>query len=332
MRIMVSNGTKLVRVAVVILGIALAALLGAASARTVTYYYTDVQGTPLALTDASGNVIKVLEKSPYGRPFLDSDERGLTGHVTDDETSLIYMQARFYDPDIARFLSIDPVPPLAGRRINLQRYTYVDNNPFSFKDPSGKVLRADQPGYPGDDTGCGHLPCDRRESNPDVQLGVLEDYLGARGLSWLKSVWRGQAAHKVIEQDIRSYAARNGIDARVEESFVTADGGRLRIDVMMRRGNTEAWSVFEIKPDNPRSAYQGSLQAGGYVTELQRVDMDAKLGTWSHFFSTPYRDVHASSITIGKFDFGGTYVYGPDENWRGVITYETAESPVSRGD
>lgn len=329
---MTSNSTKLVRVAASILGIGLMALLGVASARTVTYYYTDVQGTPLALTDASGNVIKVLEKSPYGRPFLDSDERGLTGHVTDDETSLIYMQARFYDPGIARFLSTDPVPPLAGRRINLQRYTYVDNNPFTFKDPSGKVLHADQPGSPGDDSGCGHLPCDKREGNPDVQLGVLDDYLGARGLSWLKGLWRGQAAHKVIENDIRIYAARSGIETRIEESFVTADGGRLRVDVMMRRGDTSAWSVFEIKPDNPRSAYQGSLQAGGYVAELQRVDRDSKLGTWSEFFSTSYRDVHVPSIMIGKFDFGGTYVYGPDENWRGVITYETADSPVSRGD
>ncbi|WP_448100416.1 hypothetical protein [Luteibacter jiangsuensis] len=132
-----------------------------------------------------------------------------------------------------------------------------------------------------------------------------------------------------VLRDIKDYANSKGIEAQVEESFVTADGGRLRIDVMMRRGPTEAWSLFEIKPGNPRAAMEGFRQVGNYVAEMQRVDMSSKAGTWSDFFSTSYRDVHEPSIVIGRIDFGGTYVYGPDENRRGVITYQTADSAIS---
>ncbi|WP_111979301.1 RHS repeat-associated core domain-containing protein [Algibacillus agarilyticus] len=76
---------------------------------------------------------------PYGLP-LDSpaakaDSLGYTGHVKDD-SGLVYMQARYYDPVIGRFLSNDPVG--YSNVHNFNRYAYANNNPYKFVDPDGR--------------------------------------------------------------------------------------------------------------------------------------------------------------------------------------------------
>lgn len=50
--------------------------------------------------------------------------------------NLDYRQARYYDSDIGRFLSVDT---LAGERLTLNPYNYVSNNPISRIDPNGML-------------------------------------------------------------------------------------------------------------------------------------------------------------------------------------------------
>lgn len=112
----------------------------------VTYVYTDPQGTPLAETDAHGNITKTFEYTPYGTyaprgtSALAPTPQGpaYTGHVNDPETNLVYMQARYYDPATGHFLSIDPVAPAGGDTFNFNRYAYADNNPTVRTDPNGR--------------------------------------------------------------------------------------------------------------------------------------------------------------------------------------------------
>lgn len=117
-------------------------LWGAAHAGTVTYVYTDPQGTPLAEADASGNITARFEYTPYGVPVASMgaapDGVGYTGHVNDPETGLVYMQARYYDAEVGRFLSVDPVGPESGGIFYFNRYAYVKNNPVLNIDPFGK--------------------------------------------------------------------------------------------------------------------------------------------------------------------------------------------------
>ena len=72
--------------------------------------------------------------------------RGFTGHEQLDEVGLIHMNGRVYDPDIGRFLSADPFIQAPEDIQNLNRYSYVLNNPMSYTDPSGfffkKVFKA----------------------------------------------------------------------------------------------------------------------------------------------------------------------------------------------
>jgi RHS repeat-associated protein len=114
-------------------------LAGLAQAGTRHYYYTDPQGTPLAKTDANGTVISTYDYAPYGAPVAGlsgaPNGPGYTGHVNDPDTGFVYMQARYYDPAVGRFLSIDPVPASPG---NFNRYWYANNNPYKFIDPDGR--------------------------------------------------------------------------------------------------------------------------------------------------------------------------------------------------
>ena len=63
--------------------------------------------------------------------------RGLTNHEHLDSTGFIHMNGRIYDPSIARFASADPFIPDPTNAQDFNRYSYVDNNPLTFTDPSG---------------------------------------------------------------------------------------------------------------------------------------------------------------------------------------------------
>ena len=61
-----------------------------------------------------------------------------TGHELDKETGLYYAGARYYDPKISIWLSVDP---LAEKYPNISPYTYVANNPINAIDPDGREIR-----------------------------------------------------------------------------------------------------------------------------------------------------------------------------------------------
>jgi len=118
-------------------------LAALAHASTVTYVYTDPQGTPLAEADAEGNITARFDYTPYGQPVTSvgaaPNGPGYTGHVNDPDTGFVYMQARYYDPAVGKFLSVDPVMPRSGNTFNFNRYAYANNNPYRNIDPDGRA-------------------------------------------------------------------------------------------------------------------------------------------------------------------------------------------------
>ncbi len=60
-----------------------------------------------------------------------------TGREYDKETGLYYYRARYYDPEIGRFISKDPFPGFLSYPQTLNLYPYVGNNPVNRVDPWG---------------------------------------------------------------------------------------------------------------------------------------------------------------------------------------------------
>jgi|GEM_PF-2256210 len=86
---------------------------------------------------------------PFGETIeTPKDDVGYTGHKFDTDLGLSYMQARYYDPVIGRFMSNDPVG-FTGEVDTFNRYSYVANNPYKYVDPDGRKKRT--PGGSGAD-------------------------------------------------------------------------------------------------------------------------------------------------------------------------------------
>jgi RHS repeat-associated protein len=111
----------------------------------VYYYHYDNLGSTIAITDSTGATVNKYAYDSFGKvlnqveaisnPFKYVGKFG----VMDDGNDLLYMRARYYDPEVGRFIKNDPIG-FAGGDLNL--YNYVGGNPVNFTDPTGLVVPA----------------------------------------------------------------------------------------------------------------------------------------------------------------------------------------------
>ncbi|MHB1077671.1 toxin TcdB middle/N-terminal domain-containing protein [Thiobacillus sp.] len=108
------------------------------------YFHSDAQGSITAVTDSAGTVLTRFRYDPWGKQTLVSGSntgigatrQGHTGHEMLDG-GLTHMNGRLFDPVLARFVSADPIVQELDNLQNLNRYSYVLNNPLFYTDPSG---------------------------------------------------------------------------------------------------------------------------------------------------------------------------------------------------
>ena len=88
-------------------------------------------------------MLETSEYEPFGQQVnavgVAKNGPGYTGHVQDGATGLTYMQQRYYDPMIGRFLSTDPVTAYSNPVGAFNRYWYGNNNQYKFTDPDGRA-------------------------------------------------------------------------------------------------------------------------------------------------------------------------------------------------
>lgn len=108
------------------------------------FYHADELGTPLFLTDGKGEIVLSQQTDAFGRvittegdlenPFI------FTGREYDVDLGMYYYRARWYDPEIGRFLTPDPAWSPLRPPPDLNTYVYARNAPTRFTDPLGRQL------------------------------------------------------------------------------------------------------------------------------------------------------------------------------------------------
>lgn len=102
----------------------------------IKFYHKDHLGSTRIVTDAFGNKVAEYKYAPYGEKETSSGtgtDYQFTDKANDDSTGLTYFGARFYDPEVGRFLTDDPA------RQGLNWYAYCGNNPIKNVDPDGRA-------------------------------------------------------------------------------------------------------------------------------------------------------------------------------------------------
>ncbi len=101
----------------------------------VTYLYADESNSLIMTADADGLVTGTQLYDPWGQPIesLNGINIGYTGQFYEPEIGCYYYKARFYSPQLGRFLQPDPIGYSGG--INL--YEYCSSNPANLSDPLG---------------------------------------------------------------------------------------------------------------------------------------------------------------------------------------------------
>ena len=108
-----------------------------------SWYVFDGLGSVVGEVDPLGNLTSSPKYDVYGAVRANagtaSSKQGFVGglgHVSDTETGLIYMQARYYDPSVGRFVSED------SEYDGMNWFSYAGNNPINRVDRSGKSAEA----------------------------------------------------------------------------------------------------------------------------------------------------------------------------------------------
>jgi RHS repeat-associated protein len=109
--------------------------------------------TTVALADRLGSVRQLITEDrsqtllqsfdPFGNPLTSVGEGesgfGYTGEQTDG-SGLVYLRARYMDPQTGRFITPDPFPGVLSLPVLQNAYPYAANNPLIFTDPSGEII------------------------------------------------------------------------------------------------------------------------------------------------------------------------------------------------
>ncbi|MDC0786295.1 RHS repeat-associated core domain-containing protein [Coprococcus comes] len=114
------------------------------------FYQTSLQGDIIGIVDSEGSQVVVYRYDAWGEVLVSSDASGFglsqinplryRGYYYDQETGLYYLQTRYYDPKVRRFLNADDASVLTKDPEQLTEknlYAYCDDNPVMYRDDTG---------------------------------------------------------------------------------------------------------------------------------------------------------------------------------------------------
>ena len=114
---------------------------------TTYYYLRNAQNDIVKIIDGNGATVVEYKYDSWGKPISTTGSLSATlganqpfryrGYVYDAETGWYYLQSRYYDPSVGRFVSADVLLSTGQGVIGHNSYAYCGNNPITRVDPSG---------------------------------------------------------------------------------------------------------------------------------------------------------------------------------------------------
>ncbi|MFZ1265202.1 MAG: RHS repeat-associated core domain-containing protein, partial [Anaerolineae bacterium] len=188
-------------------------------------------------------------------------QRRFTGQVLDEVAGGLYFyNARYYDPTLARFTQGDTIVPGAGNPQNLNRYSYVGNNPLRYTDPAGLCAAAPWGAGVGD-----------RAQNMNYQpscWGVYYNLLdqGIPGLDWQ---W--------------DYATGQSVDEFAAANFATGSGSILGLAGALSYAGQDITGYLLLMVGGNVALINGSPTYYMYVNETAAYDAETNFLAFSPF-------------------------------------------------
>lgn len=233
---------------------------------------------------------------------------GYTGHVNDPDTGLVYMQARYYDPSIGRFLSVDALKPKAGDITSFNRFIYVGNNPVARTDPTGNYL------------------CSGSKS----QCGVVSKALA--NVSKASTNLPVNSKGKGILNAIINFYGKEGVDNHVNVEFGNANGNN---SITETKGSNESNRITSITFNLSNIRMTGSNPGTSYASELAgSVAHEGQNGLTGRHIGQPgnpeeLRNTEIRGFTAQSYVNEGMHTTSPYGLWQGNWS-ETPETNAAR--
>jgi RHS repeat-associated protein len=179
------------------------------SANQLYCYHYDATGHTVALTDASKAIVNKYAYTPFGtmssntvetiqQPFRFVGQFG----VMSEPGGFYYMRARYYDSNVGRFISEDPVG-FDGGDVNL--FAYVGNNPVMGVDPTGLEIRV----YSSNAFGINGL---NHAYVWSTEEGIGKGRAGGYGYEWGNGVGNPSADPHVVVPDLKGMTEKQFMD------------------------------------------------------------------------------------------------------------------------
>ena len=116
---------------------------------TVYYYVTNIQGDVIAILNSSGSPVVTYTYDAWGKVLSTSGSMASTlgshnplryrSYVYDQESGLYYLQSRYYDPNIGRFINADALITTGQGLLGNNMFAYCNNNPVLYSDRYGTI-------------------------------------------------------------------------------------------------------------------------------------------------------------------------------------------------
>lgn len=298
------------------------------AAERVTYFVPDAQGSPVAAMDAQGNLLWRESYAPYGqrqtRPAENNARPAYTGKPEDAETGLVYMGARAYDPETARFTGIDPQGFSDAVPQSFGRYVYANNSPYKYADPNGEspvdvVFLAYDAGafalalQSGNPAAIGAAA-----ENFAISLGGVASPIPGTG-QYIKGL---RASSKISSDSARKLLEKNGFSEARARDFIDSFGGDITARIVRKgerfkrytdAGDSKGSFLTKSEFDSPQDAVAG-LHLGPYGNSaglVQDVTASKSSIVLEGQVKNGGQGVSQSLVTDrGAFTFGAGKKYG----------------------